>query len=153
MNVLTNSIVALSTTLLVSCAVSWKTPAGFAEVELNSDELRVLKANGLMMSAKKVNNEAPGGSEPSLDFWTGNMDRSLRQRGYHPVEDSLETAPNSQDSLWWSSWVQVNQGVSQRYIVGMKIQDDDLIILEASAVDSVYLTEQEGVMEFFRGVR
>lgn len=153
MNILSNSIMALSTSLLVSCAVTWKTPSGFAEIERDSDELRVLKANGLMMSAKKVENEAPGGSVPTLDFWTGNMDRSLRQRGYHPVKDSLETQVNSQDSLWWSSWIQVNQGVSQRYIVGMKIQEDDLIILEASALDSVYLTEQEGVIEFFRGVR
>ena len=147
-NLSINITLIISSIFLMSCAVSWKTPASFAEVLRDSDELRVLKANGLMMRAKVYENETPGGSEASLEFWSGNMQRSLRERGYHPVDSQLEVDA-SQDTLWWSSWVHLVQGQSTRYTVGMKVNEDELLLLEASAIDSIYLSNNQSVMKFF----
>tara|TARA_B110000483_G_C18199904_1_gene544742 strand:+ start:147 stop:617 length:471 start_codon:yes stop_codon:yes gene_type:complete len=138
----------ISSIFLMSCAVTWKTPASFAEVVRDSDELRVLKANGLMMKAKVYDNETPGGSEASLEFWSGNIQRSLRERGYHPVGSQLQIDA-FQDTLWWSSWIHLVQGQSARYTVGMKVNEDKLLLLEASAIDSIYLSNNQSVMKFF----
>ena len=147
-NLSINMTIIISSIFLMSCAVSWKNPASFAEVLRDSDELRLLKANGLMMKAKVYENETPGGSEASLEFWSGNMQRSLRERGYHPVDSQLEVDA-SQDTLWWSSWIHLVQGQSTRYTVGMKVNEDELLLLEASATDSIYLSNNQSVIKFF----
>lgn len=134
---------------LISCSVNWKTPSGYAEVSRTSNELSIFNAEGLMIRAHLKDNEVPGGERSDLDFWSGNMLRSLQSRGYYQVETKLEKASESSSALWWSSWILQDNGKSKRYIVGLKTEGDVLLVLEASAIDTVLMKHQAAVMKFF----
>lgn len=145
-------IITISTFFLITaCSVGWKAPSGFAEIKRDSDQLLVLQADGLMMKARQVDNETPGGSKPSIEFWSGNMERSLRERSYHPVDSQVEKLEDPRKKLWWSTWAFQENGKSKRYMVGFKAFQDELMILEASAPDSTFHLKRDEILKFFRG--